>query len=1323
MYPYKRFCLFLCVLVLTGLSFLPPAFSADYREGEVLVLLRNATGKTLSKGALSHGDANDFVAKTARGIGAKAVRTYDALSMQTGDIFTLVKSEGRTTRQLIEDLSRDPNVVAVCPNYRMERYTSEPNDTYYKSGLLWGMKKIRADEAWDITRGSPAVNVAVIDSGIAATHADLKDNLNLNLSRNFTTDPDYTVDLEDHGPHVSGTIGAVGNNGLGVAGVNWNTKIITLKVFTEEGYNTMDWLIAAVDKVTEYVQADAPTKIPAVNLSLGAWLSYAPDDITTPPAPGDSKESLYLYWKAFKALSDTDRTLLVVAAGNDNREVGAPTPDNVLRNGKLVGYKGDYVYPASFTGIDNMIVVAAVDTADKAATFTNWSDTVVDIAAPGVGIWSTVPGPDPYKPLDGTSMAAPHVSGAAGLLASLNPDTPANKLKELLLDNANTNVNPVLVNQYNPSNQKISSCGLLDIKRAVDDMRAKGYAVLATSITIGNPSGRTKLYTNGTAAERSLQLSAAVQPTDVTKPGVTWASDNPNAVSVDQTGLVTATANGKGRITATAVGSPAATPVLGSVEIEAATYVSQLEMAAKNIWNGQTGDPFWPVVNVLPANASDYRIEWRSDDPGVASIVPGGDEREVDGEANAPGTTRITAKVTQGGRTNDIQAVMVVNVLDPATVVPVSSLEAIPAGPVTLAEGETLRLSVKLTPSDATDKTLRWSSDRSTVASIERESGLLTASSPGTANITATTDTHSVSSNVVQVTVTPRPSPVVDVQDFNLNAGDTFSMRAGETRQLSISIRPPNATDQTIWWQSEDTVIATVDDFGLVRAWREGTTRIEGDVPYSFLGSKTSVLTVLPGEPFVSVAGLAFANRTMNLAVGQVERLDPVLTPPNASNKQIRYQTDQPHIAAVTADGYVTALSPGKATVVASAAGGTGAMDCIAVSVTGDDDFVPTTKLDVSPSSLKLQPNASQKLEATVGTDPAYGKAPSVTTVSWSSSNEGVARVDADGVVRAMAIGKATVTARALGGLFLSATIPVEIASDSPPGPSPGPDPSPSPGPGGSTIWNIDGRIVSSIAQSGNTLTVVGTSGTIWTYDLANEQVNFDYPASSFSASERGGDVIFTALGEIVVNGTFLTVTATRTGDIGKSTGEAYTFPIRSVNTGGRTNLSVPLDELPYAIYNFTFRNPTGSNPYFAGVLAENYEHRAETSGAVLSLRVERTSEGRGLSTSATALFDNIGQTDVEILFELIGDLGDVLVRETRISGTGGSTPAFILADGLAEGAYTVRASADDYPAKSLSISIDPPGALSSSNGGCGAGIGLGGLAVISLCGISLRRK
>jgi len=294
----------------------------------------------------------------------------------------------------------------VEPDY-FSYINAVPNDPRW--GSLWGMVKINATGAWDITTGSTNVVVAVIDTGIDLDHPDLAANLWRNSAEaggmtgtdddgngfiddlngwDFVNNDNLPDDGDQHGTHCAGTIGAVGNNGIDVAGVCWRVSLMALKALGPQGGLSSD-----IAEAVRYA-ADNGADIISASYGGGSASSTERDSIEYAHSRG---------------------VLFVAAAGNDGTDNDS-TP----------------VYPAGYD-VPNIVSVAATDQNDALASFSNYGKTSVDLAAPGVSIYSTVPGGG-IESLQGTSMAAPHVAGAAALLLSANPSFTHMQLKQTLLD-------------------------------------------------------------------------------------------------------------------------------------------------------------------------------------------------------------------------------------------------------------------------------------------------------------------------------------------------------------------------------------------------------------------------------------------------------------------------------------------------------------------------------------------------------------------------------------------------------------------------------------------------------------------------------------------------------------------------------------------------------------------------------------------------------------------------------------------------------------------------------------------------------------------------
>lgn len=320
------------------------------------------------------------------------------------------------------------------PNY-IYNHCSTSNDSYYTNGSLWGMYGdatspsnqygSQAGEAWANNHtGSSSVYIGIIDEGYMYTHSDLAANVGKNSGEvagngidddgNGLKDDVYGWDFanndntifdgasDDHGTHVAGTIGGVGGNNKGVAGVCWNVKLMNAKFLGKTGGTTAN-AVKAVDYFTNL--KNNGLNIVATNNSWGG---------------GGYSQALY---DAIERANNAG-ILFIAAAGNSGTNNDA-TPS----------------YPASYSN-SNIIAVAAITSSGALASYSQYGATSVDIGAPGSGIYSTIPKSskgkviETYASYNGTSMATPHVTGAAALYASTNTGSSAATIKAAILNSA-----------------------------------------------------------------------------------------------------------------------------------------------------------------------------------------------------------------------------------------------------------------------------------------------------------------------------------------------------------------------------------------------------------------------------------------------------------------------------------------------------------------------------------------------------------------------------------------------------------------------------------------------------------------------------------------------------------------------------------------------------------------------------------------------------------------------------------------------------------------------------------------------------------------------
>jgi thermitase len=286
-------------------------------------------------------------------------------------------------------LSSNPNVLYAEPDYIAHIQDTIPNDLYY--GSQWGLSKIDAPVAWDMTTGSSAVIIAIVDTGIDLDKQDdFKCAGKLTAGWNFVANNNYPDDDHGHGTHVAGIAAACSNNSIGVAGVAWGARLMPVKVLDSGGNgfysDVANGIIYAVNNGAK-----------VVNLSLGG--------------------------------TSSDSTLAsAVQYAHDHGALVAAAAGNCAQDGYQCNYLyNPIMYPAAYPTV---MAVAATDSDDNWAWFSEYQP-YVDVAAPGVNIYSTIR-EGGYGEMNGTSMATPFVSGLAALLWSIAPSLTADRVESII---------------------------------------------------------------------------------------------------------------------------------------------------------------------------------------------------------------------------------------------------------------------------------------------------------------------------------------------------------------------------------------------------------------------------------------------------------------------------------------------------------------------------------------------------------------------------------------------------------------------------------------------------------------------------------------------------------------------------------------------------------------------------------------------------------------------------------------------------------------------------------------------------------------------------
>lgn len=432
------------LMIITPMLFLIFGYTASSKVNESLqtqpsaqwqgnlIIAKPKRGITRATTVFEYSRHGFTLVKTFESVGnIQIVRVNPNVSIESA--ITILKNS-----QLFEYVERNETI-------RINQAKVNPNDIRDE---LWGLDNngqntgtpdadIDAPEAWNVRNNAESVVVAVIDTGIDYHHQDLSANMWINKGEipgdnidndnngyiddvhgiNAISDNGDPLDDNGHGTHCAGTVGAAGNNGIGTVGVAWNVKLMALKFLGASGSGTLAGAIACIDYAIAH-------KAHVLSNSWGGGGYY---------------QGLY---DSIKAANDAG-IVFVAAAGNDNSDNDAQP-----------------AYPASYD-LPNIISVAASDRNDRLAAFSNYGKTSVDLAAPGVDIYSTFPD-NTYGSADGTSMAAPHVTGVIALLKAYTPQLTMGQLIDRVVSTTD---------RIASMNGKVVSNGRLNAYRAIMNIR------------------------------------------------------------------------------------------------------------------------------------------------------------------------------------------------------------------------------------------------------------------------------------------------------------------------------------------------------------------------------------------------------------------------------------------------------------------------------------------------------------------------------------------------------------------------------------------------------------------------------------------------------------------------------------------------------------------------------------------------------------------------------------------------------------------------------------------------------------------------------------
>lgn len=470
------------------------------------------------------------------------------------------------------------------------------------------------------------------------------------------------------------------------------------------------------------------------------------------------------------------------------------------------------------------------------------------------------------------------------------------------------------------------------------------------------------------------KLSVTVLPSNASNKAVTWTSSNTKVVKVDSNGKVTAVGDGEATVTVKSKD----TGKTDTCKFIVRTGVSGIT-TDKSSYSLHENKSVTVGVTVSPADAYNKKVTYESSDNSIFTVTEDGTLKGV-----KPGEATLTVASVQDP---SVKKTVSVRITRAVTGISLDNTKK------TLNAGDTFTLNASVTPSDASDRTVIWSSDNSKVASVDA-SGKVTALSRGVATVTAKTKDGGLvakcSLEVIQL-----PEEVVCTCDEAL-------VHLGKTLTLEMTVLPEDTNDKALTWKSTDESIATVDDNGKVTPVKLGTCYIVASSSVDGVEKKIKLTVGKLSE------SLEISSQAPDLIEGQRVRLIATVMPADATDKTVKWTSSDSSVASVDANGVVMALKAGRVKITAAASDESGATAAVEINV-----FSKITGISLAENKKTVELGDAFSLNAAVEPSTAYDK-----TVIYTSSDNEIASVDAEGRVTALKTGEAVITATTADGSF-----------------------------------------------------------------------------------------------------------------------------------------------------------------------------------------------------------------------------------------------------------------------------------------------------------------
>lgn len=537
---------------------------------------------------------------------------------------------------------------------------------------------------------------------------------------------------------------------------------------------------------------------------------------------------------------------------------------------------------------------------------------------------------------------------------------------------------PKWTNQTTDDVDPISSTAQIGTFTATSQFTIGGAApdkILVTSVELDKSSAT--LLLSGETGE-TCYLAASISPDNATNKTVEWSSSNTSVATVVN-GKVTAVGKGTATITAMAVDGSGKTATCAITVIKRVTGVTVSPITMTLYANGTATSKL--TESIMPADANNKAVTWSTSNNSIVSVDQNGNIT-----AKAVGTATITAKANDGSGKQGCCQVTVLAYVDTVTISGSSSVNV----------GESIKLTPAISPENAANRALTWTSSDASVATVDGSGNVKGIKAGHTVTITATATDRGTKAGTFSVNVV-QPVTGIDI------SGPT-SVLKGHTLTLSSVVKPASATNKAISWSSADNSIATVNN-GVVTGVAAGNTTIWASAtdgsgvktPFSIRVLQPVTAITISGDAVIPVDGSACLNA--------------VVAPSNADNPSLNWTVTPSTVASVTSQGIVTGLRPGSATVTATTTDGSGVSTDYSIQVVQQ---VVAVKIE---GNNLVHTGSTAQLTALVTSDESLFD----TSVTWSSSDPSIASVNSSGVVTGIGNGTAVITATSNAESYYSA--------------------------------------------------------------------------------------------------------------------------------------------------------------------------------------------------------------------------------------------------------------------------------------------------------------